>query len=468
MSEATIYKVLKNVVGPENVSDEPAICWAYSADASLMEPTPPSIVIRPGSAEEVSKIVKLANIYKVPVIPSGGRSSLCHAGVPALGGGILIDMTRMKKIRIHEDKRLVTVEAGCTCSRLNEELNREGLTTGTPGPIGAFSATIGGSLSVGMFSITGAPIYGPFAERVTGIEVVLPNGDIIRTGAGANPSNEMVCRYCNGGDFTGLFLCTHGALGIITKATLKIHPKPESEAYVDYVFDDLEKASQAAIKILNTGYAEIIHIMDKWIFLPFGISPAPDALLMVSVCGPREDISKRKEMVEKTMTECGGKPLPNEWKPMVFTTAEFFRRSGAYMEGPTRWAEFAGYIPLYRTVEFFRASEKFIDDHMVAITKYNIIPMLGALYTPYCVNYYGMFNIAPPHTEEKASAADHLKEEHWGKLVEMGAAPYWIGMSQSGPLPWRLGPYYKLFKLIKEALDPNNIMNPGMLHISSI
>lgn len=463
MSEATIYKVLKNVVGSENVSDEPAICWAYSADASVMEPTPPSIVIRPGNAEEGSKIVKLANVYKVPVIPSGGRSSLCHAGIPALGGGILIDMTRMNKIRIHEDKQLVTVEAGCTFSRLNEELYREGLITGTPGPFGGVSATIGGALSVGMFSSIGAPLYGPFAERVTGVEVVLPTGEIIRTGAGANPANEMVDRYCNGGDFTGLFLCSHGTLGVITKATLKIRPKYEAEVYINIAFDDLEKASQAAIKLVETEYVELVWQYDKGAFQAAGISPPPESVLYLILCGPKEDIDRRKKVVEKIMTEYGGKIMPDAWK--MVQSAEDVKKHGVYHESMFRFPEWSGYIPSYRVPDFLRASREFFEKHSDTLGKYKIMGAATALYSRNCVNFNGAFAVLPPYTEDSGSVAHRLRLELWEIFVEMGEAPYWTGMTLSEPLPWRLGPYYKLFKTLKEALDPNNIMNPGMLRV---
>jgi FAD/FMN-containing dehydrogenase len=463
-----LTKALQGIVGTGNVSSEEPVVWSYTTDASLMGPpggAPPDVVVRPRTTEEISSIVHLANLRRVSVIPSGGRTSLMGAGYSVRGGGILIDMGRMNKIRVHKDKALVTVEAGCTWGRLNYELNKEGLWLGQAGPTPGYSAQIGGSLSVGAFSILGSAKIGSCPELVTGLEVVLPNGDVVRTGAGANPANEMVARYCNGGDFAGIFLASHGTLGVITKATLKCFPQPEASAAVNVVFDDYDKNQDAIIKIQRTGYADILMNQNWTSFAILGVKPPPMVACCVSVSGNKDEIKYREESVTKILHECGGRDFTDEEKKLVFPTldAADMRKTQHNSANPYRWAEFAGYIPNYRNAEFFKAVDELLRENMPLMQKYGLVPWIGTLPTPFCSNFWGLIMVPPPYTEEKGTMAKQICHDIADRLISMGQSPYWIGTALFEPLYWRLGPYFSLFKTIKKALDPNGIMNPGML-----
>jgi len=264
------YDSLKEIVGNENISIDPAILWGYSKDSSIQEPKLPDMVIRPNSAEEVSIILKYANKEKIPVIPSGGRSSLSGAGYSLKGGGIIIDLTRMENVFIYDDELNVEVDGGCTFSKLAYKLKEKDLTVGPPGPFSAFSATIGGGLSVNTHGAYGANIYGVPCDKMLSLEVVLPSGQIVNTGSAANPKSKPIYRYCNGIDLAGLFLGSHGTLGIITKATFRLEKRHQEEAYFDSVFDTIEKCIECAIEVTKTKFAGTVMIFPPAFFIQSG------------------------------------------------------------------------------------------------------------------------------------------------------------------------------------------------------
>ncbi|GAH97457.1 unnamed protein product [marine sediment metagenome] len=182
------------------------------------------IIVRPQSTEEVSEIIKIANKYKIHMVPRGGGADLVGGSVTE--GGILLDLTRMNQIlEINETDYYCEVECGITWGILVSELQKKGLTTGVLGPGSGYSATIGGGLSNSTAGF-GSTKYGLVPDICLGVEVVLPNpqGTILRTGAAANKYAKPFCRYGVAPDFTGLFMGDVGTMGIKTKAFLKIFP----------------------------------------------------------------------------------------------------------------------------------------------------------------------------------------------------------------------------------------------------
>jgi hypothetical protein len=193
------------------------------------------IIVRPETTEEVSEIVKIANKYKIPMVPRGGGADLVGGSVSE--GGILIDLTRMNKIlEINKEDYYCIVECGITWGALLTELHPTGYTTGVIGPGSGYSATIGGGLSNSTAGF-GSTKYGLVPDICLGVEVVLPNpqGTIIRTGAAANKYAKPFCRYGVAPDFTGLFMGDVGTMGIKTKAFLRLFPDPPIKVMRNYM-----------------------------------------------------------------------------------------------------------------------------------------------------------------------------------------------------------------------------------------
>ncbi|MFX0145637.1 MAG: FAD-binding oxidoreductase [Candidatus Hodarchaeota archaeon] len=182
------------------------------------------IIVRPENSEEVSSIVKIANKYKIPIVPRGGGADLVGGSISE--GGILMDLTRMNRIiEINEKDFYCEIECGITWGELVSTLHERGLTTGMVGPGSGYAATIGGSLSNSSAGY-GSSKYGLVTDNCLGVEVVLPNsqGTIIRTGSATNKYAEPFCRYGVAPDFTGLFMGDAGTMGIKTKAFLRLYP----------------------------------------------------------------------------------------------------------------------------------------------------------------------------------------------------------------------------------------------------
>jgi FAD/FMN-containing dehydrogenase len=231
------YKEIEHVVGDDFISDKDFMKAAYSRNVDPAFPDRwADIIVRPETPEEVSEIVKIANKYKIHMVPRGGGADL--VGGSTTQGGILLDLTRMNKIiEINEDDYYYIVECGVTWGALLSELHPRGLTSGVTGPGSGFSATIGGGLSNSTAG-GGSTKYGLVPDVCLGVEVVLPNpsGTIVRTGAASNQYATPFCRYGVSPDFTGLFMGDVGTMGIKTKAYMRLFPDPPYKASRMYVF----------------------------------------------------------------------------------------------------------------------------------------------------------------------------------------------------------------------------------------
>lgn len=239
-----IRSELAEVVGEAHISTRESDKLVYSTDWSWMpqmwldrgQPlSTPDYIVHPGSAAEISEILKIANNYRLPVIPYGGGSGTQGGALPTYGG-IIVDTKRLNKIiEIDEKSLTVTAEAGIIGTQLEWALNEKGLTL----PHYAASsncATLGGYLAprgTGTISTK----YGKAEDMVLSMEVVLPNGDIIRT--------PPVPQHASGPDFFRLFLGAEGTFGIITEATMQVDYLPESRLLRALLFDDLSNAIEA-------------------------------------------------------------------------------------------------------------------------------------------------------------------------------------------------------------------------------
>ncbi len=247
-----LYEEIKKIVGEDFVSESDFEKMFYSKDVSPLSSeqihrlgTIPDIVVRPRNTNEVSEIVKLAAKKKIPIIPRGGASWWLGGSVP-YHGGIVIDITSMNnEIKIDEDNLIVTVDCGVTWEELEDILRMRSYFLGTR-PGSAASATVGGWISTGGVGI-GSYKYGSVGDLVRSLEIVLPNGDIINTGS------QNLSGQGSGYNLNWLFVGGEGTLGIITKATLKIVPKPpEGPYHVSYSFSDIATCASALKKVVSS------------------------------------------------------------------------------------------------------------------------------------------------------------------------------------------------------------------------
>ena len=456
---------LANIVGNANVSGEKFILISYSEDASPYKGNLPKVVVRPNSTQEVVDIMKYASERKLPIIPVGGRSSINGSTIPRVSNAIMIDLTRMTEIiSINEDTMTVTVQTGTTWSGLIHHLKGKGYKLGFRGPYGGNAGTVGGSISANSIGC-GASRHGGACDNVIGLEIVTSEGKVIKTGN--NWRNDLdledgcFARYCTFNDLTGIFLGDHGTLGIKTAATLKIFPIPKGEAYADFGFSDIEKATEAFHELQKS------HLVEEAVML--GDSNSIDLLassyrstfnnleciLAVIIEEVDENLAEmKKELCEKIVRKHGGKSIGSflskaHWLNMFNLVQSLFEEGFWYNTCHLR--------PISTLPVLIEKFHHLVNKYNLKEKGFNWI--ISALGVDHCFTSGWITLFLGDETEKE------LMYKVWDELKEMEmdlqGVPYWTGKLWESYALDRVNPeFYNLMKDIKEALDPKNIIHP--------
>lgn len=235
--------LLQNIVGQSFLFIDDATRNHYGHDETEDYVFPPAVVVMPGTAQEVSEIVKLANQYNMPVVPIGGRTGL-SGGALAVHGGIGLSMERFTKIEIDEKNLQAIVEPAVITQVFQEAVLEKGLFY-PPDPSSRGSCTIGGNVAENAGGAR-AVKYGVTKDYVLNLEVVLPTGEIIWTGA-----NTL--KNSTGYNLTQLMVGSEGTLGIITKIVMKLLPKNNHNVLMLVPFYKSEEACEAVAEIFRAG-----------------------------------------------------------------------------------------------------------------------------------------------------------------------------------------------------------------------
>ncbi len=380
---------------------------------------------------------------------------MCGAPIPMVDSTIMVDLTRMRKlIELNEDAMSVLVQAGITWTELIDYLERRGWELGLEGPWSAPSATVGGSIAVVAISM-GAARYGGLGSQVLGLEVVLPNGESIRTGTGANPANRMVARDCNGIDMAGLFIGSHGTLGVITEAALKIYPVHEAEDYFAFSFSNLNDAIEGLY-----GLAKHKIPYDTRVFA----SPVPEEIggragIVSMLKGRKTEVRELGQLGRDLMKAARGKEVPDFGK--AYYQGRFTARAEAFGKAGPGWLETAGFIPIKRYPEVASPILDYFASRKAEVERYGVKWSLGGLLETNAVNIPMALFCNESNTEGWQKILEYLWELT-DLMFGLGVSPYWIG--HLNPY-WkkRVGNFYKVYEQLKKNLDPDGILNPGLL-----
>ena len=244
-----------HLLGKESVLTDKESLFNYGHDETENLSYPPEVLVKPGSVEQVSKIMKLANQYNIPVTPIGAMTGL-SGGSLSIHGGIGISMERFNKIlKIDEDNLQVHVQPGVITQVLQDEVAKKGLYY-APDPASRGSCFIGGNIAEN----SGGPRavkYGVTKDFVLNLEVVLPNGEIINTGA-----NTL--KNSTGYNITQLMVGSEGTLGIVTKAILKLIPLPKFNKLILVPFSSAVDACSSVASIFKAGVIpSALEFMDR-------------------------------------------------------------------------------------------------------------------------------------------------------------------------------------------------------------
>lgn len=457
---------LINIVGKDYVSTDEFELWNYSVTASLSaDPMKPDIIVKPGSAEEVSQIIKLANIYKTPVVPRGGGSNLEESAL-AEKGGIILDMTRLNRVlEIYEDLRAVLVEAGVTFGKLDSALSEKGWMFPIL-PMSSLSSTLGGNVSDNGFS-PGSASFGNIAEQVLGLTVVTPTGEILKTGSMACPGVRPYVRNVFGPDITGLFIGAQGTLGVITEVALKIYRKPEETKHLSYAFDPREKT----VKFINEVRAMDILVLDSMLFdeatltfysriiksLPV-LDQYPPGGLSLAIGGRAEEIDLIEKRLDKLAESLGGKRYP-----------ELNQFATDLWEDILNWAIESSYGPRMNWIIAYHTLpiERFFESHdlCIAITDEenlksgtNVMCAVPVTVADRVAKTMPLIYFDPADEKER-QAAIRVRNKIMESVSKIEGVPFRVGRAYKDYVP---ASFKEQMKKTKASLDPNNIMNPGI------
>jgi glycolate oxidase len=273
-----LFDELRKVVGETNVVSRESIHADYTHDETLKaEPVLPLALVLPGSTDEVSEVLKLASAHHVAVVARGSGTGLSGAATP-VADGILLAFDRMKRIReIDTENQVAVVEPGVTLEQLNGELAKLGLIY--PVSPGEQSGSLGGNVATNAGGMR-AVRYGVTRHHVLGLEVVLADGTVLRTGG-------KFVKSSSGYDLTQLLIGSEGTLAITTEVTVKLAPRFTQSATVLAPFSNLAEVAQAVPHIVNSGITpSILEYVD--VLVMGGITRAADLDL-----GVPQDIQER-------------------------------------------------------------------------------------------------------------------------------------------------------------------------------
>jgi len=286
---------LRKVVAGDAVSTDPEVLGRYGHDETEDLIFPPQAVVRPRNTQEVAAVVALCALHRVPVTPIGARTGL-SGGALSVKGGVGLALDRMNAIVDIDEKNLqVTVEPGVITQVLQEAVAAKGLYY-PPDPGSRGSCTIGGNLAEN----AGGPRavkYGVTRDFVLNLQVVLPNGEVIWTGA-----NTL--KNATGYDLTRLVVGSEGTLGIITRAVLRLVPLPKETRLMLVPFRDERKACEAVAAVFRAGITpSAMEFMERdaidWTLryvqgVSVAIAPDTRAHLLVEVDGNHADVLMRE------------------------------------------------------------------------------------------------------------------------------------------------------------------------------
>lgn len=432
-----------------------AVREQHGRDESIFSVPPPSAVVFAESTQDVADAVKLAAQHRVPVIPFGVGSSL-EGHLLAIQGGISIDVSRMNKVlSVNAEDLTVTVQPGITRMGVNAAVKSEGLffpiDPGADASIGGMTAT--------RASGTNAVRYGTMRENVLALEVVTAQGNVIRTGTRAKKSSA-------GYDLTRLMVGSEGTLGIITEVTLKLYPLPEAISAAICSFPTIEAAVRTVIQIIQLGVpiarCELIDANTvRMVNAHSKLGLREEHMLLMEFHGSPASVQEQAETVQDIAKEFGGNDF--EWA----TTPE---------ERTRLWT--ARHNAYFAAIQSKPGCRAISTDTCVPISRLadcllDSVAEADASGIPYFLvghvgdgNFHFGYLIDPDQPEEHrvAEALNHTLVARALKLGGTCTGEHGVGLHKMDFLRTEAGDgAIEMMRTIKQALDPDNILNPGKI-----
>lgn len=457
MLKQSIIKQLEDIVGRNAVLTAREDLATYSYDGTTTWSHAPDVVVLPTTTEQISQILKLANAERIPVTPRGSGTNISGGSVP-VNGGIVVCTTKMNRVlEINKANLTATVEPGVVLQDFNLLLAKENLFY-PPDPQSFLSCTIGGTVAEN----SGGPLcikYGVTKQYVLGLEVVLPDGYVLSLG-GSTVKNRT------GYDMVPLFTGSEGTLGIITKITLRLIPKPAARRTVMAIFDDMSRAGTVVSKVLAEGIVPAkIEFVDNFVIrrieekMNIGLPVDAKTMLLIECDGSVAAVESEAAQILELL-KAGG--------------ARISRAASDDAEAMTYWkARSAGFAAIYGAARTVVAEDCTVPRDRLAdfIEKLDEISKKSG-FEIVLIGHAGDGNIHPSvftNSREKEDL-DRLQDTLtaiFEAALELGgtlSGEHGIGLEKKRLLSKALDPMAITYmKKIKALFDPNNIMNPDKI-----
>jgi glycolate oxidase len=453
-----IREELEKIVSPENVSSTSEDLEKHAIDESLEPPHPPEVVVKPGSTEEVSEVMKIAYRERIPVTPQGSRTGLSGGSHP-VNEGIALSLERMDKIlEIDEENLMAVVEPGVLIMDLHAETEKLGLLY-PPDP-GQDSGSLGGNISTNAGGVRGMK-YGVTRDFVQGLEAVLPNGEIINVGG-------KIVKNSTAYSIKDLIIGSEGTLATVTKAILRLVPKPRHTALLYVPFESTRDAARTVSEIVRRKVVPFaleyiprhaVLTAERYLNKTLPDNSHPAYLLIGIEGNSMAEVEENLETAGEVCMEMGGVDA------FVADTAQrqeqlwearkcLFDAYKAYWEID----EVDACVPRNRIPDYIEGAERVSKERKVIISN---------------IGHAGDGNV------HSLIAKGDLSDEKWiatlevvvGELIDIAlsvggtiSGEHGLGLAKKRYLTSQVGEtQVELMKAIKRAFDPFNILNPAKI-----
>jgi FAD/FMN-containing dehydrogenase len=483
----------------------------------------PAAILRPASTEALVEGLRALAPFGLPVVPRGGGMSYTDGYIPACADAVMIDLQRLDRVvAINPEDGYVTVECGITWKALDDALAPHGMRTPYWGPLSGLRSTVGGALSQGSIFL-GSGRYGPVAESVLGLDVMLVDGTVLRLGSHANGRGAPFFRQF-GPDTMGMFLSDTGALGIKTRATFRLIRRPAEARYLSFEYATARELLTAmaavaredvvsecfafdpglqAVRLRRSSLGSDVRTLGKvmkaaggglsglkegakLVAAGRGFLGADTFSMHVSLDGRDATDADARAAIVRGAAARGGREVENSI-PKVMRAQPFAEVNSMLGPNGERWVPVHGIGPFSRAVALYESCEAVFARHAGAIARHDIdrgylvatVGLAGILIEP--VLYWPD---APNAFHERVLAADYLaKLPTWPPNPAAAAAvaalreALAVNFMEQGAASFQIGRFYRyqdgldasaaqLLAQLKALVDPRGRMNPGSLGLA--
>ncbi|MEV7093927.1 FAD-linked oxidase C-terminal domain-containing protein [Amycolatopsis sp. NPDC051045] len=459
MSNEALVTRLRDLLGKSAVLTDSDVTDSYARDMMPLAPSGrPLAVVLPANAEQVQAVVKACAEAKVPIVPRGAGSGLSGAA-NAIDGCVTLSLTKLDRIvEIDPGNRLAVVQPGVVNLDFRNAVEKHGLFY-PPDPSSYDWCTIGGNLSTNAGGLCCVK-YGVTTDSVLGLEVVLADGSLLKTG-------RRTVKGVAGYDLARLFVGSEGTLGVITQATVQLKPLPQAPATLVAGFSTTEAAGEAVARVVREGLVpSLLEIMDAssikaseaYLKTDLGAGSNCQALLLGQSDAGGEVAARELAALEQICTDCGA--------DLVYTTEDLEegrmllqarRVVLTALETYGRWLTDDVCVPRTRIAELIRGCEKISAEVGLRIA---------------VVGHAGDGNMHPTIVYQPDDPDEFARAQRaFDEILEVGLSlggtvtgEHGVGKIKREWLVREIGPVgLRVHRQIKQALDPENLFNPGSM-----